>query len=220
MTERRPLVSINGRNQELPLADTLPNAPKLNATTSNPGPGDDNTQGYAVGSYWINTSTNAIFFCISAATGAAVWRETTRNYSQASMDTYVGSGSAATKILTYANVSTIGSDITITQSSVDGDSFTINNAGVYSGNNVGYRGNNSVMVFGFSLNASDLTQDLATLPFSEILGASRVASSITVCTTSFTAVLAAGDVVRPHWGSFAPTFAGAYLSYSKLARVG
>lgn len=220
MTERRPIVSISGQRQELPSGDTLPNAPKLNATTTNPGTGNDNTQGYAVGSYWINTSTKEIFFCISAATGAAVWGSTTRNYSQAIMDSYVGSGSTGTRILRYTNVSTTGSDITITQSSVSGDSFTINNPGVYSGHNVGYRTDNSVMAFGFSLNATSLSADLSALAFSEVLSAARSASSAAMCTSSFTAVLAAGDVVRPHWGVTVPNFATGYLSYSRITRVG
>lgn len=34
---------------------------------------NDNTQGYAVGSRWINTSTGAVFMCVDASTGAAIW---------------------------------------------------------------------------------------------------------------------------------------------------
>lgn len=38
-----------------------------------PGASDDNTAGYSVGSMWINTTDNRIYFCISNGTGAAYW---------------------------------------------------------------------------------------------------------------------------------------------------
>jgi hypothetical protein len=41
---------------------------------SNPGAGNDNTQGYAAGDHWLNTSTQVMWACTSAATGAAVWK--------------------------------------------------------------------------------------------------------------------------------------------------
>lgn len=44
----------------------------LTATTD-PTNANDNTQGYAVGSLWINTTTRAIFRCVFAGTGNAVW---------------------------------------------------------------------------------------------------------------------------------------------------
>lgn len=50
------------------------NIPKANlVATTNPGVGNDNTQGYSVGSMWVNTSAGAIFIASSVATGAAVW---------------------------------------------------------------------------------------------------------------------------------------------------
>jgi len=48
-----------------------------NAATTNPAVGNDNTQGYSVGSEWINTSNQTIWQAISVATGAAVWKELT-----------------------------------------------------------------------------------------------------------------------------------------------
>lgn len=44
----------------------------LTATT-NPGVSNDNTQGYAIGSKWLNTATNTIFMCSGATTGSAIW---------------------------------------------------------------------------------------------------------------------------------------------------
>jgi hypothetical protein len=43
--------------------------------TSDPTISNDNTQGYSVGSFWFNTTTNKAFICADAATGAAVWND-------------------------------------------------------------------------------------------------------------------------------------------------
>jgi hypothetical protein len=47
------------------------------AATSNPGVSDDGVAGYLPGSHWLNTSNGTEWVCISNATGAAVWKETT-----------------------------------------------------------------------------------------------------------------------------------------------
>jgi len=47
---------------------------KTDATT-NPTVTNDNTQGYAPGSLWLNNSTGRVFLCVGNSTGAAVWRE-------------------------------------------------------------------------------------------------------------------------------------------------
>jgi hypothetical protein len=43
------------------------------AATTDPGVGNDNTQGYGPGSEWFNTTLSREWTCLSAATGAAVW---------------------------------------------------------------------------------------------------------------------------------------------------
>ena len=49
---------------------------KNNVTaTSNPTITDDTGAGYAVGSVWINTSTDRAFICLSNTSSAAVWHE-------------------------------------------------------------------------------------------------------------------------------------------------
>lgn len=45
----------------------------LTATTD-PGVSDDNTAGYGVGSKWVNTTTDRVFFALDVSTGAAIWR--------------------------------------------------------------------------------------------------------------------------------------------------
>ena len=42
-------------------------------STTDPGTGNDNTQGYAIGSVWVNTSNNMAWICTNASTGAAKW---------------------------------------------------------------------------------------------------------------------------------------------------
>ena len=49
---------------------------KLDATSA-PGVGDDNTEGYAVGSRWVDVTNDKEYVCLDASTGAAVWTETT-----------------------------------------------------------------------------------------------------------------------------------------------
>jgi hypothetical protein len=47
------------------------------AATTAPTADDDNTLGYSVGSRWHDTTGSASYVCLSAATGAAVWKSTT-----------------------------------------------------------------------------------------------------------------------------------------------
>lgn len=47
------------------------------AAAGAPGTGNDNTQGYAVGSRWIDTTNDKEYVCLDTSTGAAVWTETT-----------------------------------------------------------------------------------------------------------------------------------------------
>lgn len=45
------------------------------AATGAPSTGDDGADGYSVGSLWIDTSNNEVYWCADAATGAAVWKQ-------------------------------------------------------------------------------------------------------------------------------------------------
>lgn len=48
--------------------------PKHNLTaTTDPTVNDDASQGYSIGSMWVNGSADTIFFCADATVGAAVW---------------------------------------------------------------------------------------------------------------------------------------------------
>jgi hypothetical protein len=60
--------SIGERKANLALTNNF-------AATTNPGVSNDSTQGYQVGSTWINTTSQTLWQCVSAAAGAAVWVE-------------------------------------------------------------------------------------------------------------------------------------------------
>lgn len=55
--------------------NSSPSSLKTNlSATSDPTASNDGTQGYSVGSFWINTMDQGIFFCAFNGTGAAVWQ--------------------------------------------------------------------------------------------------------------------------------------------------
>jgi hypothetical protein len=47
------------------------------SATSYPITSNDSSQGYSIGSCWINTTSQNEFICVSASVGAAVWKSTT-----------------------------------------------------------------------------------------------------------------------------------------------
>lgn len=67
--------------------------------TTDPGTGNDNTQGYGPGSEWINTTANREWTCVSSGTGAAVWSlggvVPGVGIEPSSMLTYFGGGTAS-----------------------------------------------------------------------------------------------------------------------------
>ena len=73
---------------------------KINyAGTAAPGAGDDNADGYRVGSLWIDTTNDEAYRCVDDSTGAAVWIGTTLETSDLgslAMVTPSGTGSTST----------------------------------------------------------------------------------------------------------------------------
>lgn len=63
---------------------------KLDATTA-PGVGDDTADGYAVGSVWVNVSTDRAYVCVDSTGGAAVWVEVTSATDENAIHTNIGS---------------------------------------------------------------------------------------------------------------------------------
>lgn len=58
--------------------DVIATAMSNLAATADPTVNNDGTQGYSAGSRMLNTLTGELFECVSAATGAAVWKSLTR----------------------------------------------------------------------------------------------------------------------------------------------
>ena len=73
---------------------------KINySATSAPGAGDDNADGYRVGSMWIDVTNDESYRCVDDSTGAAVWIGTTLETSDLgslAMVTPSGTGSSST----------------------------------------------------------------------------------------------------------------------------
>jgi hypothetical protein len=73
---------------------------------------DDETQGYSIGSFWFNTSTDQLFLCTDATAGAPVWPDVT---------TTIGGASKAFKTITPPDANDLVADgvadtLTITES--------------------------------------------------------------------------------------------------------
>lgn len=50
------------------------------AATTDPGVGDDDADGYSVGSLWWNVTGDSAFACLDASTGAAIWKRIGSGY--------------------------------------------------------------------------------------------------------------------------------------------
>jgi hypothetical protein len=102
--------TVGWATQNLPVSN-------LSAVT-NPGSSNDNTQGYGIGSLWINTNTNTVYTCTNATTSAAVWVST----SISSVSSFTGDGTLITNSGSNGAVTaTIG---TALPASVVGSSLT------------------------------------------------------------------------------------------------
>jgi len=100
----------------------------LTATTS-PGVGDDDVDGYAVGSRWFDTTADEMYICLDATTGAAVWLNTTL--------TLTDLGSIATQnsnSVTITGGTMSGVTITMTAGSISGVTRTEYSTFVIRGN--------------------------------------------------------------------------------------
>jgi hypothetical protein len=47
------------------------------AASAAPGVGDDDGDGYSIGSLWLDTTNDEAYICLDASTGAAVWKQIT-----------------------------------------------------------------------------------------------------------------------------------------------
>lgn len=120
------------------------------------------------------------------------------NRSTIMLGTGNGSGSINTVIRRFVTlVTSLGTDITYTDSATAGSSFTINTNGVYFVSYTDYNG--SPAASGLSKNSVNLTTSIQSIPLSEVLQTGGI-GGVVVGTTSWSGPLVAGDIVRPHNG--------------------
>jgi hypothetical protein len=113
-------------------------------------------------------------------------------------DSTAGNGSTGTGVTRFGStlIST-GSDITYTASSTNGDSFTVNTTGVYTLVGSG-RSDVASLQYGFSINATDLTDSVLDLPNDERLVNATAADAFTFQGLAWSGKLTSGDVIRVH----------------------
>lgn len=130
-----------------------------------------------------------------------------------------GHGSTNTFIRRFTTtLSSTGTAITYTDSAANGASFTINTPGVYA---ITYCDHYTAALqnFGISLNSSQLTTNIASITTANRIGfTSSLAAGISNA-LSVVALLAAGDVIRPH-DAGSNNAADAVSSYFQIRKVG
>lgn len=134
------------------------------------------------------------------------------------LDTAAGNGSTATKVRRFTNLrQSVGTDVTYTSSSVNGDSFTINKPGLY---HISYSdsSNGAAADYAITKNASSLTTDPASMTISQILAIDTSANSNYTANASTVAYLDANDIIRAQASSTGVS-SGSYGTFS-ISKVG
>ena len=109
-----------------------------------------------------------------------------------------GHGSTNTTIRRFSTVvENIGGDITYTDSSTLGATFTINETGIYA---ITYGDTNSAsyLTFGISLNSTELTTNISTINANDRLIVADSSSANFIEEVSWTGVLNKNDIIRAH----------------------
>lgn len=185
-------------------------------TTVSPTAAADLTQGYQVGSRWINTTTGLEFVCTDATAAAAVWAETTAGGggSEAANLFYAGpaTGAAATptfRAIVAADVPTLNQDTT-------GNATTATNLAGTKAKNLVYAGpasgSNAAPTFR-ALVAADVTVD----PIQNLITDPGPSGAIPVTATGTVLITTAGAETRT---IAAPTVVGIELLLNFETKVG
>lgn len=135
----------------------------------------------------------------------AIQGQTHEQDSSTRVHTYVGYGSSGTKAMRYSITErNLGSSVTYIQSTVDGDSFTINETGLYH-MQATHASSNAAGIIGIIKNSSDRTAFPYNLPVSERLVMAETESSGYRITASTTEWLVKGDVINVQADGAGPT---------------
>lgn len=134
---------------------------KVNLTaTTDPGINDDDTAGYGVGSKWVNTTNDTVFFAVDVTTGAAIWKTMVDVESTQTL-----SGSK-----TFSSAVTI-SDATSSTTKDTGSLVTEGGIGVEENLNVGGNANvggNVVVTGNLTVNGTTTTLNTTTLDVEDV----------------------------------------------------
>lgn len=111
-------------------------------------------------------------------------------------DTGNGHGSTDTKIRRFSSCSTTGTDISMSSSAANGNTFTVNTAGVYS---ISYNDINSggTSVVGVSVNSADKTTAIYSITYAQGKRIIGINSANVTAECSVTLPLATSDIVYP-----------------------
>lgn len=164
------------------------------------GDGGENVGGSATQTLRLEGEAMAIL--CNGGSWDIIWRYFPPKRNDCFAYTAVGVGSTGTRILrfTSANTVTNGSAITYTSDATNGDSFTINEAGVYAAR-FQYQNTSGNREFGITLNQTSLSTNITANPISEVLAASSVRETNLVYECCVTTYLAAGSILRANTDS-------------------
>ena len=169
------------------------------------------------GRIWFNTALSRIKASISGV-ARIILTETSVGSSSVTLTVGNGFGTTNTKIRRFTTSSVVGTNLTYTSSATNGDSITINKAGLYS---IVYGDNwaGGINEFGVSLNSTQLNTSIR-----DITAASRLifTSSEASVPNTITVIsrLAVNDVIRPHAsGNFTDIFPYNFFIVTEIVGV-
>ena len=131
--------------------------------------------------------------------------------------TPTGYGSSNTRIVKYgATRLSTGTTITYTSSATNGDSFTINEDGLYM---LSLVDSGSGTVLGFSVNSTQLSTDIDSITAADRIALASAGNTNTICVAT-PYYFAAGDVVRAHGNATASGLGDtrAFVTIMKMGR--
>lgn len=178
---------------------------KHNVTTSDPAVGNDNTENYAVGSQWYNSSSSTLFIADDVSTGAAVWTAIsggssfTPSYWRITSANGHGSTNIYYRRAQSSPLESGGTDITYVDSATLGSTWTVNSNGIYSVSYDDFRSTGGIETVGITRNDTESgTVLVAKTQQTEILCRSSLNGGTEIQNCSWTGFLQSGDVIRIH----------------------
>jgi hypothetical protein len=191
------------------------------AATTDPGAGNDNTQGYTVGALWVNTTNGRVWIAQSVATGAAAWGlavvpgtgvEPSSNLEQfgAGVQTMLSEGNINRQI-SAAGVSpgAIGVDSVLAAFAMPANSFDVANRGI----TITAQGR-----FGATANNKDVK--IIFNPATAVIGSTVGAGGTTVCDTGVVTTNGGGWSVQANAFKYGAAGSNTQIGLHQQAQIG